>query len=124
MNKDNQKRCLVIDDERDFAKYVEDVAADHGYLTKIVASGLVAKDAFGEFKPDVIILDMVMPDMDGIETMEWLADADYQGRLILVTGFNPRYSEMGKSIGEVRGLKIDAILQKPVRLHDLVKYLN
>ncbi len=49
---------------------------------------------YPRFRPDVIVLDMVTPEIDGIEVVQWLAANDYAAHFIVVTGYYPNYSKM------------------------------
>jgi len=76
-------------------------------------------DIYREFKPDIVVLDIVMPNIDGLELVGWLSDAGYEGRLILVTGFNPHYARAASTLADLKGISSVAVLQKPVALADL-----
>jgi len=60
------RRVLVVEDERDVAELVADVLELEGFEAR-VASGNVALDEALRFRPDVILLDLMMPDVDGFE---------------------------------------------------------
>jgi CheY-like chemotaxis protein len=113
------KRLLVIDDSAAFAEYVRNVAETLGFGVELSHDGKVAKTAYHAFKPDVIILDMVMPEVDGIEIVHWLADEGCEARLIVVTGYSPHYAEMTKTLAEARGFELVKTLNKPLRLAEL-----
>ncbi len=77
------------------------------------------KEVYGAFDPTAIVLDVVMPETDGIELVKWLADRQYQGKLLIVTGFTPRYAEMASSLSAVKGMTSVTTLYKPVDLAKL-----
>ncbi len=69
--------------------------------------------------PNIITLDVVMPDKDGIEVVRWLAERQCPSRVIIISGFNPSFAKAARIIGEeTAGMKITQ-LQKPVRLGEL-----
>jgi CheY-like chemotaxis protein len=82
-------RVLVVDDNVDSAVTLADLLATAGHDVRIAASAgeaLAAVDAFG---PQVAILDIGLPDMDGYALAERLreGDAPWQGKLIALTGY-------------------------------------
>ncbi len=112
------KRLLVVDDEPDFADFVKRTAEGLGYEASALSDPNLFKDAYAEFAPDVIVLDMVMPDIEGIELVQWLAEQNCTARILVVTGYNPYYGKMALGLGEVRGLKVETH-QKPISLATL-----
>ncbi len=66
----DKKKILVIDDEQDFGKMVKLNLEDTGqYTVRIEDKGANAISVTKEFKPDLILLDIVMPDVDGGEVV-------------------------------------------------------
>jgi DNA-binding response OmpR family regulator len=119
-----QKNVLVVDDEVDFAAFVKEVSLRMGDIAEMCHSAQEARLMLDSFAPDVIVLDIVMPGEDGIEFLRWLAANNYQPRIVLVTGFNPRYAEMAETLGKVAGLDISAVITKPVRAATLREALT
>jgi len=112
-------KLLVMDDEAMFGDFVEDVATGLGYEVLALSEPGKFIDTFNAFRPDTIILDMVMPVFDGAEITRWLAAEKFAGKLIIVTGYNPQYSKIAKALGELGGLLSVVRLSKPVRLEEL-----
>jgi len=113
------KRLLVCDDEPDFADFVRAVAEPMGYEVEIVTRSTRFSDAYERFRPSVVILDMVMPEMDGTEIIRWLSDRRASARIVIVTGYTPKYAEMARAIGEAKGLIKVSTIAKPVGLEAL-----
>lgn len=115
-------RVLIIDDEPDFGALVERVAIGLGFEAKFTTRAREFQDAVGCFRPDVIVLDIVMPDMDGIELIRWLRGVDCRARVIVASGYNPAYTHMAQVLGsrgeDGRALAVTT-LNKPVRIADL-----
>lgn len=112
------KRLLVVDDEPDFADFVKRTAEAMGYDVSALSDPNLFKNAYTAFKPDVIVLDMVMPDIEGIELVQWLAQQGCEAKILVVTGYNPYYGKMALGLGEVGGLRVESH-QKPISLADL-----
>lgn len=117
-------RFLIVDDELDFARMVRDVAEGCGYVTCGAADGKSAQGITGRFGPNVVMVDMVMPEADGIEYIRWLSASGFRGRLILTTGYDRRYLEMAEIIARSAGLPEVDLLAKPMRAAGLEALLN
>ena len=63
----SEKRLLVVDDEPEFGELVRKVAVSLGYEARVTTSGREFQDAYHELHPTMIVMDMVMPEMDGNE---------------------------------------------------------
>ena len=62
-----KQRVLVVDDEPQITRVLRTVLSSHGYDVRTAAEGEAAYAVFGEWKPDLVITDLVMPRMDGVE---------------------------------------------------------
>jgi CheY-like chemotaxis protein len=124
MSSYNQQRLLVVDDEVDFAEFVSDLAVRNGFLVATANNGLDARSRYSEFLPDIIVLDIVMPQSDGIEFIEWLGSQGATARLIVITGYNPSYAKLAERLAEARGLSSVSVLTKPVRMATLLMALR
>lgn len=117
-------KLLVMDDEALFCDFVEDAASGMGYEVMALSEAGKFTDVFNSFRPDTVILDMVMPDFDGTEITRWLVMEKFSGKLIIVTGYNPQYSKIAKTLGELGGLHNVVRISKPVRLEELRSVLK
>ena len=113
------KRLLVIDDEPAFGEFVENVAIDLGYQVTVTTDARAFMAAYETVKPTTIVLDMVMPDMDGNELILWLAKQHYAEDLVVITGYSPDYAANAKTLAEFKGLRHVVTLHKPVELDEL-----
>ena len=115
----SERRLLVVDDEPDFAEFVSNAAGELGYETRVCTQSKEFRRDYADFAPTHIVLDVVMPEIDGIEIMQWLADQGSTARVVVTTGYNPQYAKMAGLVGADRGLQTVKILTKPIRLADL-----
>ncbi|HAX78691.1 MAG TPA: response regulator, partial [Cyanobacteria bacterium UBA11372] len=71
-NQPNHKklRILIIDDEESIFEVIEGLLLREGYDLTYVSSGKEALNQIEEIQPDVILLDLMMPEMDGLETCQ------------------------------------------------------
>jgi DNA-binding response OmpR family regulator len=109
-------RILILDDEADFARFVETVATELGYDAVVATTSPAFQAAYLAEPPDVIVLDIVMPETDGIETIQWLVRQGCSARVIIISGYNPTYATAAREIGESIGAMQITQMQKPVKL--------
>lgn len=120
----NQKHLLVVDDQNEFTDFVVDVATRLGYSAQPANSARKFRELYMAQVPDVIVLDIVMPDSDGIELMIWLAEQKCGARIAIASGYGAKYSLAAKTIGEAQGSLNVTIISKPVKLDALRSFLS
>ena len=109
------RRLLVVDDEPRFRDFVVRVATKLGYEVESAADGKEFMLLCEVFKPDVAVVDVVMPGIDGVELVQWLAEKKAEVHLVIVTGFSPDYATLAKKLAEAKGLCSVTTLTKPVQ---------
>jgi len=114
-----ERRLLVVDDEPDFADFVRSAAAELDFDVRVCTRSSEFRKEYAEFKPTHIVLDVVMPEVDGIEIMQWLVAQGSTAKVVVTTGYNPQYAKMASLFGQDRGYAGIDVLVKPVRLSDL-----
>ncbi|MDH4161513.1 MAG: sigma-54 dependent transcriptional regulator [Nitrospirota bacterium] len=102
---------LIIDDEESIRKSLKDILMDEGYEVATAASGREALDLLSEAQPALALLDIAMPDMDGIETLKRIKETRPEMQVIMITGH-------GTIDTAVQTTKMGAydFLQKPLSL--------
>ncbi len=110
------KRLLVVDDEPRFGEFVRKVAVDAGFEVEVTTDGFAFQRRYADFDPTAVVIDPIMPDIEGIELVQWVANHDAPAHLIVVTGCSPEYARLAKMLGEARGLPSVATLIKPVKV--------
>ncbi len=113
------RRLLVIDDEPEFRKFVRRVAEGLEFEVQDVGDGQGFKKIYQKFDPSVIVLDIVMPEVDGIELLQWLGDEGCLARILLISGYNPLYPKTARVLAEAKGLVSLTTMSKPVKLAEL-----
>ena len=112
-------RLLVIDDEPEFSALVQTVGERLGYAVSVASRAEDFKASYTAAPPQVIVLDIVMPEVDGIELTRWLAENGCTARVILITGRNPDYAAAAKALAEASSAMLVRILTKPLKLAEL-----
>ena len=102
---------LIVDDEESIRKSLKDILGDEGYEVVTAASGREALDVLAEAQPSLALLDIAMPDMDGIETLRRFKETRPEMQVIRITGH-------GTIETAVQTTKIGAydFIQKPLSL--------
>ena len=78
-------KILVVDDEPEVRQLMEHFLTECGYEVRIAENGRLALAALDTFMADVVLLDMHMPEMDGLETLKRLAARSPSLPVIMVT---------------------------------------
>jgi two-component system, NtrC family, nitrogen regulation response regulator NtrX len=80
-------RILVVDDEADIRTLVKEILTDEGYDVAVAANASEARQLRGQFSPDLILLDIWMPDVDGITLLrEWMATGNGSCPIVMMSG--------------------------------------
>lgn len=117
---EERKTLLVIDDSPFVSRQISDIVENRGF--DVVGSEKTGEEGvtgYRELHPDVVILDMVLPGIDGLETARQIFGIDSKARIVMLssirdTGF----------INEVHNLGIRFVLAKPVEQVELLQSLN
>ncbi|MDZ4845498.1 MAG: response regulator transcription factor [Chitinophagales bacterium] len=108
----NTSRILIVDDEADILEFVQYNLRKEGYDTEIADNGKAAIEKAKKFHPHLILLDIMMPVMDGIETCRELrANAQFKNTIIaFLTARSEDYSQIaGFDVGA------DDYITKPIK---------
>ena len=115
---------LVIDDDPQIRMMLSELLKRENYKVRVVSSGLEALKQFSREKPDLVITDVVMPDMDGLELMLRLRKQQPDLKVLAISGGARIGPESYLKLAD--GLGADATIAKPmdvVKLLDTVKEL-
>jgi CheY-like chemotaxis protein len=108
------KRVLIVDDEPRFAAFVARVAEPLGYEVEVTNHGRDFQAAYLRKRPDIVVIDMVMPDIDGNELILWLVEQRCAADIIIITGYHPDYAVNARLLAEFKGLRSVVTLSKPI----------
>jgi DNA-binding response OmpR family regulator len=104
---DAAKRILIVEDERMVAEVVERYLRRDGHLARMAYDGHAALDEFDRFKPDLVVLDVMLPGIDGFEVCRRIRQRA-QTPIIMLTS---RTDEVDKLLG--LGIGADDYVTKP-----------
>ena len=106
------KSILVVDDEQNIRFLYKEELEDNGYSVSVAATGEEALEKLNENIPDLIILDIKLPGIDGIETMRKIKDEKGDIPIILCSAYG-RYKQ------DFRAWASDAYVVKSADLKEL-----
>jgi DNA-binding response OmpR family regulator len=110
-------RILIVDDEPNIVLALELLMKKEGFEVRSVDDGEKAYQAVGEFRPDLVLLDIMMPKMDGYEVCQRIrADASLKDvRIIMLTA-------KGREVEKEKGLALgaDSYITKPFSTREVV----
>jgi DNA-binding NtrC family response regulator len=113
---DKHARILVVDDDESIRNTAKAILEDEGYIVDLATTGMEAIKRTEETAYNVALLDIRLPDMEGVELLKLMKDAVPRTRKIMVTG----YPSMQNAVVALNK-NADAYLIKPV---DIEKLLN
>ena len=115
----DQERILLVDDEEEFTRILSKRMQSRGIGVDTAASGREALEKVKEHSYDAIILDLAMPEMDGIETLKLLLAENPALQVILLTG----HATLQKGIEAVKLGAMD-FLEKPAEIEKLLEKIH
>ncbi len=118
-----QPQLLLIDDEPALANFIADAGRECGFEPIVTWNATSFRERFLDQRPDVVALDLGMP-VDGVELLRFLADEQFAGPVLIISGFDRRVLESAFRLGEALGLDMVGPLEKPVRAEQLDRVLT
>lgn len=107
-------KILIVDDDDDISQILNMYLKNSGYETKIASDGIKAKRFFGQFHPDLVLLDVIIPGIDGISVLKWIRNEGIVP-VIMLTG-------KGDTFDKVMALELgaDDYIVKPFEPKELI----
>lgn len=115
---------VVVDDEIEMAGFVAEVAEVVGFQVSVVTSVQQLRKALETSRPDVIVIDIFMPDTDGFELIGELAEQGCASGIILISGYGSTLLNGAGKIAAAKGLNLLSVISKPFRLSELESALQ
>lgn len=109
----SQRRLLILDDDQGVGQTIELIARTAGLETRFTSLPGQFFEWLDQWQPDHIAVDLVMPDMDGVEVLAQLARRSCRARIIVTSGVDGRVLDAAGRSASERGLNIVGVLPKP-----------
>lgn len=116
-------KSLILDDEKLTAQTIARMTSRLGCDAKFVDDPEGFFEIHEQWRPDVIVLDLKMPQMDGVEVIQKLAAMGTDAKLILASGGQPKLLELAEAAAREHGLSITGCLPKPFSSSVLAKIM-
>ncbi len=110
-------RILVVDDESDIRELLQDILVEEGYEVDVAGNGAEARDACAKEAPDLVLLDIWMPDIDGISLLrEWQHSQSLSAPVVMMSGH-------GTVETAIEATKLGAVdyVEKPLSMTKLLR---
>src|SRR5712691_3384369 len=118
-------KILIVDDEPDNTSSFEQALRDNGFEVEIANDSLLALKNFKAGSYELLIIDLVMPEMDGFSLYEEIRKIDNKVKVCFITAFEINYQALRAVFPAATTTDdIGCFIRKPVDMDDLVKRIN
>ncbi|PKK40149.1 Response regulator (CheY-like receiver domain and HTH-type DNA-binding domain) [Clostridiaceae bacterium JG1575] len=109
-----KKKILIVDDDENICEVLKLYLQDSGYDIRMSHDGKAAQDVFLDYKPDLVLLDIMLPSVDGIDVLKWIRK-EHDTRVIML-------SAKGETFDIVLALELgaDDYMVKPFEPKELI----
>lgn len=107
-------KVLIVDDDENICEVIKMYLESAGYETRLCHDGKAAEEAFLEYKPNLVLLDIMLPHIDGIDVLKWIRK-EFETPVIMLTA-------KGETFDKVLGLELgaDDYIVKPFEPKELL----
>ena len=119
---ENKTKILVVDDNTDLLGMLNEALDEFGYDVEFTHDGNEATKLFHEFKPDIVLTDIVMPGVDGIELLLNLRKTNSDIKIMAMSGGNRGHAQTYLHMADKLGA--NKIIKKPFEISELLKQLD
>jgi CheY-like chemotaxis protein len=117
-------RLLIVDDQRDLCELIRHVALENGFTSTIATTARECFAGLAGEAPTLILLDLQLPGMDGVELLRVLADSGCRSSVAIVSGLDRRVIESAGRLARCLKLDVVGTIQKPVLVEDLAALMR
>lgn len=112
------KKILIIDDEENIRNLLKSMLYDYGkiYEADFGKKGMLL---FQQEKPDIILLDIMLPDTSGVELLQQIREKDKNVKIIMITAY-----ETIKSVIDIMDIEISGYITKPFVVKDVIQNIS
>ena len=113
------KSVLVVDDDFEICDMISYMVESLGLKVLVAKDGFEAIEKYKQHMPDIVFLDVRMPEKDGCETLKEIKDFDINANIVLLTAFSA-----DKCIMELKKTQQVRLVEKPFEMTEIVQILK
>src|SRR4030043_2408237 len=114
------KKILIADDDQEALNLIARSLTRHGFAVTAVANGKEAQNSLAREQFDIVILDLMMPRMDGWEVLRWLRTEARSKTPVIILSAKDETGDMQKGMS----LQADTYLTKPIDIEELLQTIH
>jgi EAL domain-containing protein (putative c-di-GMP-specific phosphodiesterase class I) len=118
------RRLLAIDDEKGLLAIVQDIGQTAGYEVVVTSDATFFLQQAREWHPTLVLMDLQMPDVDGVELLRAMATDKIDAPIVLMSGVDDKVLRTVGDLGSDLGLNMRGVLGKPIRLETFRRTLE
>jgi EAL domain-containing protein (putative c-di-GMP-specific phosphodiesterase class I) len=119
-----ERRLLAIDDEKGLLAIVQDIGQNAGYEVVATSDATYFLQQTREWHPTLVLMDLQMPDVDGVELLRAMATEKLGAPIVLMSGVDDKVLRTVGDLGTDLGLNMRGVLGKPIRLETFRRTLE
>ncbi len=119
-----KKRLLIVDDDPRICNLISRSVKGMNFIVHTLHYPRKLASVYQEFRPDVILVDLKMPGIDGIEVLRQLADWGCSASILIFSGMESDIVHSAEKVGGLYGLKMEAALEKALGINQFRKRLE
>lgn len=115
-----KKKVLIVEDYEESRSFMKFLVESYGFQVLEASDGIEALDKFRKFQPDIVLMDMSLPMVDGLITTKAIRECDNTGKVLIIaiTAFDKSYHEQAIEAG------CDELLGKPLDIDLFESVIN
>jgi len=115
------ENVMVVDDDEGIRCLYEQVLTDEGYKVILASDGLEAVEIFKNIKPDIVVLDIRMPGMDGIELLGKVLDMDRKLPIIINSAYSMYKNNFLTWMADAYVIKSSDLTELKLKIRELLE---
>jgi EAL domain-containing protein (putative c-di-GMP-specific phosphodiesterase class I) len=108
------RRILILDDDEAVGQTIQWIAENLGFEAEFVTHPDEFFKRLAQTSPDIITIDLAMPELDGVEIMRLLAERQCESKIIISSGMGTRVLDAAQRSASEHGLSIAGVISKPI----------
>ena len=118
-----ETRLLAVDDNSDSAELVARIGSRSGYEVMATSDPTEVRTLIRCWRPEVLTIDLCMPELDAIELFSILKESRFDGRLLIISGQGDWLRKQASKLAAAHGIRVVGDMQKPIDVPQLRQLL-